>query len=123
MITYGAFAVHVSCWPVASDDCGQLTEPTFGAVTAMLFRVSCPVLPTRKVYGIESPASTSPSPLVSVGVPSTVWIAIARVSGVLVIMQSTVSPTATCTSADEPAAPLGSVGSVAPLRVQAHEVS
>ena len=56
--------------PTASVVVGQLTGPTPGADTPTRLRLTVPSLVTTTVYGTRSPASTSPFPSTSVGVPA-----------------------------------------------------
>jgi sortase (surface protein transpeptidase) len=64
-------AAHVVESPAASVVAGQVTDPTFGSLTVTPVKVTDPVLVTRKLKSIVSPASTRPLPLRSAGVPAT----------------------------------------------------
>ncbi len=86
MIVYDA--VHRVDRPGSSAVLGQATTPTFASLTTKSVRLTSPLLVTRNVYGMVSPASTRPLPLLLTGVPATLSTEIALVAEVEVEVMS-----------------------------------
>ena len=82
--------------PGASVVAGQLVAPTLASTTATPVMVVTPVLSTRKVYVIRSPASTRPLLFTSTGLPALLvsaradWVAVVTVA--LELAEVTVAP-------------------------------
>ena len=96
VIVYAAVVVQVVDAPGASVVAGQLVAPTLASTTATPVMVVAPVLSTRKLYVIRSPASTRPLLFTSTGLLARLvstradWVAVVTVA--LELAEVTVAP-------------------------------